>query len=138
MATKKTRPQWEYVATLVRVLDGDTAIFRVERTFSMDVDFGFFVKDRMSLTKSAEVTFRFAGIDSPEIHGTDKSQVKAGNAALAETKRLLSLGPIRLVSYKQDKYGRWLADVFVTPPGGEEIWVNKSLLDGKFALPYGG
>lgn len=132
------KPTWEYEAKLIRVIDGDTAVFQVFKTVSQEVDFGFYVKDIVSLSKSAEVSFRFSGINTPEIRGEDKSVVKKGNAAKAEVERLLSLGPIRLVSHKPDKYGRWLADVYVSPFGEKEIWVNQALIDGGFALPYDG
>lgn len=134
---KKTQT-WEYEAKLVRVIDGDTAIFQVFKTVSQEVDFGFYVKDIVSLSKSAEINFRFAGINAAEIRGADKSAVKKGNAAKTEVERLLSLGTIRIVSYKPDKYGRWLADVYVSPFGEKEIWVNQALLEGGFALPYDG
>ena len=129
---------WEYAASVVRVIDGDTAVFKLTKTFIQEVDFGFFVKDTMSLTKTAEVTFRFSGINTPEIHGADKKVVKKGKDAKAEVERLCSLGPLRLVSSKPDKYGRWLADIYVTPPGEAEIHINQALLDGGFALPYDG
>jgi len=140
MAAKKKVPDpiWEYEAKTVRVIDGDTAVFRVTKTFTQEVDFGFFVKDTVSLTKSAEISFRFLGINAAEVRGSDKTRLAQGNAAKAEVVRLLSLGPIRLVSFSPDKYGRWLANVFVKPPGKPEIWVNKALLDGGFALPYAG
>jgi len=135
---KKIAPTWEYEAKLVRVLDGDTAIFTVTKVVSQEVDFGFYVKDVVSLTKTAEVSFRFAGINAPETHDPNPKLAKRGSAAKAEVERLLSLGTIRLVSYKPDKYGRWLADVYVSPFGEKEICVNKALIEGGFALPYDG
>lgn len=129
---------WEYEAKVVRVIDGDTAVFLLSRTVTQEVDFGFYVKDKMSLTKTAEVTFRFMGINTPELHGVDKSLVKKAQDAKGEVERLCSLGPLRLVSYKPDKYGRWLCDIYVTPPGKKELHVNQALIDGGFALPWDG
>lgn len=129
---------WEYEAKVVRVIDGDTAVFLLSRTITQEVDFGFYVKDKMSLTKTAEVTFRFMNINTPELHGVDKSLVKKAQDAKREVERLCSLGPLRLVSYKPDKYGRWLADIYVTPPGKEEVHINQALIDGGFALPWDG
>lgn len=129
---------YEYAATVVRVLDGDTAHFRLTKTFTHEVDFGFSIRDTMALTKSTELSFRFFGINCPEIHSTDPVLKDRGLKAKAEVERLLALGPIRLVSYRPDKYGRWLADVYVTPPGKPEIWVNQDLIRQGHALPYNG
>lgn len=131
----QVKPHWEFEATLIRVIDGDTAVFRVEKKFTMEVDFGFYVKDTVTLSKSTELTFRFAGINCPESHGETK---EAGLRASEETLKLLSSGSLRLVSYKPDKYGRWLADVYVKPDRKPEVWVNQALVEGGFAVPYGG
>lgn len=129
---------YEYAATIVRVIDGDTAVFRLTKTFTQEVDFGFYIHDSMALTKSTELSFRFFGINCPEIHGVDPVLKERGLKAKAEVERLCSLGPLRFVSYKTDKYGRWLADVYVTPPGEPEIWINQDLIRQGHALPYNG
>ena len=46
------------------------------------------------------------------------------------------LGKIRVVTSKTDKYGRWLADIYVTDSDGVEFNVNKRLIEGGFAVPY--
>jgi micrococcal nuclease len=107
---------YEYKADLIRVVDGDTVW--------LNVDLGF--RTRVS------VDFRVAGLNAPEVVGVTKS---AGLAAAAELLRLLSLGPIRVVSEKTEKYGRWLARLYVTTEAGE-VDVNRALLDGGFATPY--
>jgi endonuclease YncB( thermonuclease family) len=129
---------WEYAASIVRVIDGDTAVFKLVKTFTQEIDFGFYIHDSMTLTKSTELSFRFMGINCPEIHSSDAALKARGLKAKVETERLCSLGPLRLVSFTPDKYGRWLADIYVTPPGKPEIWINKALMDGGFALPYNG
>lgn len=129
---------WEYQATVVRVIDGDTVCLRLFKTFTQEVDFGFFVKDTMSLTKTAEVTFRLANINTPELHGSDKVATKRAKEAKAEVERLCALGMLRVLSYKPDKYGRWLADVFVTPANGKEIHINQALVEKGLALPWDG
>lgn len=129
---------YEYAATVIRVLDGDTAVFRLVKTFTQEIDFGFFIHDSMALTKSTELSFRFFGINCPEIHSTDPALKARGLKAKAEVERLCSLGPLRLLSYKPDKYGRYLADVYVTPPGKPEIWINQELIRQGHALPYNG
>jgi micrococcal nuclease len=110
---------YEYKAKLNRVVDGDTVHF--------DVDLGFGVQ--------VTLDFRLAGINTPEVVG---SQRVAGLAAKAEVTRLLGLGTIRIISMKTEKYGRWLATIFVKQADGKEIEVNQALIDGGFAVPYNG
>jgi micrococcal nuclease len=110
---------YEYKANLVRVVDGDTAYF--------DVDLGFNVR--------VTLDFRLYGINTPEIIGLTKV---AGLAAKAELERLLGLGTVRIVSDKTEKYGRYLATIFVKQADDTELNVNEALVAGGFALPYTG
>jgi len=114
------------------VIDGDTVVLRLAKTFTQDVDFGFHVKDTMALTKTAEVTFRLNGINTPEVTGPSRA---VGLAAKAALEGMLTGKTLRVVSHKADKYGRWLADIYVQ---GETVSVNQRMIDGKFALPWGG
>lgn len=121
-----------YDGTCVRVIDGDTVVLRLAKTFALDVDFGFHVKDTVSLAKSAEITFRLNGLNTPEIIGPSKA---TGLAAKAALEGMLVGKSLRVVSHKPDKYGRWLADVFVQ---GETVSVNQRLIEGGFAVPWSG
>lgn len=123
---------YTYDGTCVRVIDGDTVVLRLAKTFMQDVDFGFYVKDTMALTKSAEVTFRLNGINTPEVTGPSRA---VGLAAKAALEGMIAGKALRVVSHKADKYGRWLADIYVQ---GETDSVNQRMVDGKFALPWGG
>lgn len=123
---------YEYTGTLVRVVDGDTVILSLRRTIVVDIDFGFYVKDKLSLDKTAEVSFRLKGIDSPEIVGENKAKGIAAKAFLAD---LLVAKPLRVVSYKTDKYGRWLADIFIAVDGVEKS-VNQLMIEAGHAVPY--
>ncbi len=123
---------YTYDGTCVRVIDGDTVVLRLAKTFMQDVDFGFYVKDTMALTKSAEVTFRLNGINTPEVTGPSRA---VGLAAKAALEGMIAGKALRVVSHKADKYGRWLADIYVQ---GETVSVNQRMVDGKFALPWGG
>lgn len=90
---------YTYAATLVRVIDGDTLIARV--------DLGF----RTWITE----TFRLRGIDAPEMTCAMGQKAKAEVAA-----RLKPCDCLVIKTYKQEKYGRLLADVFYqkgTGPG---------------------
>jgi endonuclease YncB( thermonuclease family) len=124
---------YEYQGTLVRVVDGDTVVLSLKRTISVDVDFGFYVKDKLSLEKSADVTFRLKGINTPEIVGTDKAR---GLDAKARLQELLESKPLRVISYKTDKYGRWLADIFIIDRSGIEKSVCQLLVEEGHAVPY--
>ena len=110
---------YEYRATLNRVVDGDTVW--------LDVELGFNVRLKVEL--------RLEGINTPEVTGVQKV---AGLAAKSELARLLSLGTIHFISVKTEKYGRYLATLFVTPVGQPAINVNEALIKGGFAKPYTG
>ncbi len=114
---------YTYAASLVRVIDGDTLIARV--------DLGF----RTWTTQ----TFRLRGIDAPEM------TCALGQKAKAEVKaRLDPCACLVIKSYKQEKYGRFLADVFYLKGIGvdrerilrEGAFLNQELLDEGLAVPY--
>jgi micrococcal nuclease len=113
---------YEYNARLTRVVDGDTVW--------LDVDLGFGVHTNSD--------FRLFGIDTPEVIGATRA---AGLAAKAELERLLSLGTLRIETHKgdeSDKYGRWLANLYVLQTNGVELHVNALLVAGRFAKAYFG
>jgi micrococcal nuclease len=110
---------YEYRATLSRVVDGDTIYLNVQLGFKLTM----------------EVEFRLLGLNTPEVVGPQKV---AGLAAKAELERLLRSGPLRVVSDKSEKYGRWLATIYVKQPDGSELNVNDALLTGGFAKIYSG
>lgn len=124
---------YEYEGTLVRVVDGDTCILNLSKAVAVDVDFGFYVKDKVSLTKTAVVDFRLKGINCPEMKGATK---KAGQAAKDMLQILLHDVPLRVISYKTDKYGRWLAEIFIKDKDGVEKSVNALMIEGGFAVPF--
>lgn len=124
---------YEYNATVVRVVDGDTVYLELTKTFELPIDFGFYVKDVMKVSKKAVIDFRLIGINAPEVRGPTAA---AGKAATAELTRLLSLGSLRVVTTKTDKFGRWLADIFVTGLDGVEFNVNQKMIAGGFAVAY--
>ena len=120
----KTR-LYTYAAVLERVIDGDTLIARV--------DLGF----RTWITQ----TFRLRGIDAPEM------TCASGRKSKAEVKaRLEPCACLVIKTYKQEKYGRFLADVFYLPARtadrervlSEGVFLNQELLNEGFATPYCG
>lgn len=111
---------YEYHASLVRVIDGDTVV--------MVVDLGF--------TVSVNIEFRLLGINAPEMKGTSKV---AGQAAKEHLEQLLAQGSLSLKSDKApktDKYGRWLADITVTKPDGTSFNANQQMIADGFAVAY--
>jgi micrococcal nuclease len=101
---------YEYRATLIRVVDGDTVW--------LDVDLGFDVRRKDS--------FRLYGIDTPELPSPE------GVAAKDRLEQLLR-GPIilRTVKDKREKYGRYLAVLEVNG-----VDVNQRLVEEGHAQPY--
>lgn len=116
---------------LQKVTDGDTAVLTIRKTFRVDIDLGFRVKGQAETSLETTTPFRLYGINAPELIGATR---EAGLAAKAELARLL-VWPARATTYKAEKYGRWLVDLWVRSPEGE-IWVNQQLLTGGFAKPY--
>lgn len=106
-------PPYEYKATVVRWIDGDTV--------DLNVDLGF------KITMAER--FRLEGVDTPERGQPNHDE--AWNFA----KRLAPEGSQVLIqTSRPDKYGRWLANVTV---GGATV--NRALLDmGLAKLYFGG
>lgn len=111
--------RYHYSAKVVDIHDGDT--------IKVDIDLGFGV-----ILKNQ--TFRFFGINTPEIHGTTKT---AGMKSLAFVKKAINKKDIVIVSIKdeKEKYGRWLGKIFYQD-GEEWINLNQKLLDMGLAVKF--
>jgi micrococcal nuclease len=116
-----------YPADVVKVFDGDT--------FEATVDLGFGVTARRH--------FRLWGLDAPEIN------TREGRRAQKFMEDLLNTGPVTVRAMRPDKYGRYLADVWVvktpgvggipTPgvdrgPQGKPVYANQALIDAGLAV----
>jgi endonuclease YncB( thermonuclease family) len=102
-----------YSGVLIRVVDGDTVILKINQIYTQDIDFGFYVTDAISVSKTTEQRFRLRGINAPELATAE------GRLAKAALEALLSSTPtITIRSYKTDRYGRWLCDLAV---GGLDV-----------------
>jgi micrococcal nuclease len=116
---------FQYSAKVVRVVDGDTVY--------LDIDLGFFL--RMT------IDVRLRGVNTPEIRGATRA---AGLAAKSYVESAIPAGSLIIVTtYKQEKYGRYLADIDYLPGAAsrEEILasprrLNQELLDQGLAVPY--
>lgn len=108
------QPAYRYRATVRNVVDGDT--------FDAAVDLGFHVR--------AEVRFRMAGVNAPELHGSTREAGEAAKAWLAS--RIGAREVILDTTRGQEKYGRWLATVYVD--GGESV--NQRMVEEGLAVPF--
>jgi micrococcal nuclease len=105
---------YEYDATIVRVVDGDTVI--------MDVDLGFYMHARMSC--------RLANLNARELHD------EGGLEAKAHLEGLLPTGiTVRVQSVKADKFaGRF--DAIIIRNGGLNI--NLKMVSDGYAAEWDG
>jgi micrococcal nuclease len=113
---------YEYRAKLIRVVDGDTVDLEIDLGFSMTC------RDR----------FRLNGIDTPE---RGKPGYEAAKCRLREFLECCStIENILVVTEKaKEKYGRYLADIYVTPISQEcLVHVNRALVEEGLAKPYDG
>ena len=116
---------YQYKAKVIRVVDGDTVY--------LDLDLGLMVR--------MVVDVRLVGINTPEIVGPSK---EAGLKSKAFVEQALPAGSAAYVqTYKAEKYGRYLADIWYLP-GVEDVerikkegrHLNKELLENGLAEPY--
>lgn len=104
---------YTYHATVIRWIDGDTV--------KLDLDLGFGL--------SIAHTFRLYGIDTPERSEPGYDSAKALVNILAPASSV-----VLVETYKDpDKYGRYLANVFI----GDQC-VNDILIEDGLAVPYFG
>jgi micrococcal nuclease len=89
---------FEYKAKLIRVIDGDTMV--------MSVDLGFYIQQEMRL--------RLARVDTPELRGEHKER---GMKAKKFVQEQLENQIIAIRTYKVEKWGRFLADVYYNDSG---------------------
>lgn len=119
---------YEYNAALVRVVDGDTLVIKVDLGFKVVIE-----------QVVIEQVVRLYGVNTPEIVGPDRA---AGLAAKQAVEDMLSkaVGGLRVKSHKpdHDKYGRYLADVYYELADGTVCWLNDQLLKAGLAAPYFG
>lgn len=100
---------------VLRVVDGDTV--------NLNVDMG------NSIFWSTN--FRLNGIDAAD---ADKEKKNAATQRMIE---LLANGVSHIETFKPDKFGRWLADIYIPVDGGETL-VNQMMITEGFAVPYFG
>lgn len=113
------KSDYYYDAVVTNVVDGDT--------IDVTVDLGFTIFSKMRL--------RLNGIDTKETNSKIVEERELANRAKAlVTERCLNKA-VLLKTYKPDKYGRYLADVYVDI-NAESI--NTVLINEGLAIPYFG
>lgn len=116
---------FQYAATVLRVIDGDT--------LDVNVDLGFRVR--------FETQLRFKGLNTPETRGPSR---EAGLISKAYVEQAVPPGTLIIINtYKLEKYGRYLAEVLYAPGAKTRLEVlanarnlNQELLQRGLAVPF--
>ena len=109
---------YKYQATIKRWVDGDTV--------DVDIDLGF------GLVYSNQ-RLRLYGIDAWESRTRDLDEKEKGLAATAFVNEMAPVGTqVTIITYKEGKYGRILAEVFLD----EDTNLNKLLTEKGHAERY--
>jgi micrococcal nuclease len=110
------KQEYIYKAKVLNIVDGDT--------IDVEIDLGFYMYFRTRL--------RLSGINTPELR--DKDPIVRNLAQVAKQFLVMKILDKQVIihSYKKDKYGRFLAEVYL---GDENI--NTTLLIEGLAVPYG-
>jgi micrococcal nuclease len=106
-----------YKGQVLKVVDGDTV--------EADIDLGFGVHFKTRL--------RLYGINCPELSSKDPEEHKKANDAKDFLKELIEGKEVELETFKHEKYGRFLANIFVG-----SINVSQKLIEEGFAVQYFG
>lgn len=115
-----SREMYKYQATIKRWVDGDTV--------DVDIDLGF------GLIYSNQ-RLRLYGIDAWESRTRDLDEKEKGLAATAFVNEMAPVGAqVTIITYKEGKYGRILAEVFLD----EDTNLNKLLTEKGHAERYEG
>ncbi|NIV34160.1 MAG: hypothetical protein GWN58_33335 [Anaerolineae bacterium] len=115
---------------MVKFVDGDSIWLRLTKTIK--IDFGFKIID--TLVKETTQNFRLANINAAEMRKPTRA---AGEAAKEELIQLMSTtAPIKVVTHKTGKYGRYLVDIYVGE-GPDYLHINAEMLKSEFVVPYG-
>ena len=124
-----------YDAKVIKIVDGDTVKLEVTREFVYQIDFGFHQQERLLITRSAQETFRLARINAPEIGTQAGKDAKEALTALLQPVAG-AWKALTAKTLKQDKYGRWLLELYVQEEGKPDMNVNDWMVTFKYAVPY--
>lgn len=111
---KKTT--YDYEATVIRVIDGDTV--------ECDVDMGLHIKSRARI--------RLQGINAPELHSNNEDERKRAEEARQYLVERLQDQKVWIFTYSEDSFGRWLGTIFTE----DATNINKEMVDKGLAAEY--
>ncbi|MDP8266775.1 MAG: DUF1016 N-terminal domain-containing protein [Candidatus Aceula meridiana] len=121
-ATKNPEYLYTYQATVSRVIDGDTIVLNI------DLGFDSWIEEKL----------RLRGIDAAEISSALGIEAKAHVKKICE-----KVDFVVCKTYKEDKYGRYLADIFYSFKeknselvAQEGTYLNQELIDQGYAVIY--
>ena len=114
---------YEYNASLVRVVDGNTLVLKIDLGFKVEM----------------EQTVRLYGIDTPEVIGETRGAGLAAKSAVVSMLTLESVGRLLVCTHKpakRDKCGCYVAEIMFINASGKTLSLNKQLVTRRFATPY--
>jgi micrococcal nuclease len=110
---------YEYKAKITQVYDGDS--------ITADIDMGF------KIFKQGE-KLRLMGIDTPELRGSSDLEKAKAKEARDHLRTLILDETVTIRTYKSDKYGRYLCEVF----DEDGVNINQHMISRGYARPYTG
>lgn len=113
---------YEYRAKILRVVDGDT--------LDVEISLGFDIYKRERL--------RLNRINTPEVRGADSARGKQASSRVAALAPVGSTVMIRTIKDSQEKYGRYLAEVFIEQKSAPLMNLNDALVAEGLAVAYDG
>lgn len=109
---------YEYrVKKIIKVIDGDT--------LDIEIDLGFNV--------SIQERIRLSGIDTPELKSKDNIEKEKANEAKLWLEKTLKDKKIKIITEKNDKYGRTLGWIYIEE---NPVSINTQLINEGLAVPY--
>jgi micrococcal nuclease len=110
---------YTYSGLITKITDGDTV------KIDIALGFGILLEDQV---------FRLYGINTPELKDKDPLVKKSAIEAKEFLRSLLLNKEVRIqtIKDKKEKYGRYLAKIWVEQDG-QEVLVNKIMVDKGFA-----
>lgn len=123
----KTNPDYVYQAEIVRWVDGDT----VDVDIFIFLDCGFHLYE----TKQFKQRVRLYGLNTPERGHANYKEATAHNNSMAPEGTEVKIKTYKMpTSYaSEEKYGRYLADIFI-----EDENLNQTIIASGLAVAYFG
>lgn len=96
--------------------------------------------DTIAVAKDRETRrVRFCGIDAPETaHKSGEISQPGSEKAKEVLEEIISQsnGEVSIAFIEQDRYGRWIGEIFANPGSDREVFVNEELVKMGLVWPY--